>query len=95
MYISVERIGEFCNPNSVQYFHCVIQSDLNPVMLSKYLIQSGLYQKNHLIQHFTAVINTSWISISDPVPSEISDLLLFLSYFASQSKRIKFGNYFF
>jgi len=26
---------------------------------------------------------------------EISDLLLFLRYFASQSKRMKFGNYFF
>jgi len=29
------------------------------------------------------------------VSSEISDLLLFLTDFASQSKRIKFGNYFF
>jgi len=29
-----------------------------------------------------------------PVSSEISDLLLFLSYFASQNKEIKFGNYF-
>ena len=27
--------------------------------------------------------------------SEISDLLLFISYFASQSKGIKFGDYFF
>jgi len=27
--------------------------------------------------------------------SEISDLLLFVSYFASQSKGIKFGDYFF
>jgi len=26
---------------------------------------------------------------------EISDLLLFFNYFAGQSKRIKFGNYFF
>jgi len=26
---------------------------------------------------------------------EISDLLLFVSYFAGQNKRIKFGNYFF
>jgi len=26
---------------------------------------------------------------------EISDLLLFFSYFASESKRTKFGNYFF
>jgi len=31
----------------------------------------------------------------DPVWSKISDLLLFLSYFASQNKEIKFGNYFF
>ena len=29
-----------------------------------------------------------------PVSSEISDLLLFLSYFASQNKEIKSGNYF-
>ena len=31
----------------------------------------------------------------DPVSSEISDLLLFFSYFASQNKEIKSGNYFF
>jgi len=30
-----------------------------------------------------------------PVSSEISDLLLFVSYFASKNKKIKFGNYFF
>jgi len=30
-----------------------------------------------------------------PMPSEISDLLLFVSYFASQNEEIKFGNYFF
>jgi len=30
-----------------------------------------------------------------PVSSEISDLYLFVSYFASQNKEIKFGNYFF
>jgi len=30
-----------------------------------------------------------------PVSSEIADLLLFVSYFASQSKGIKFGDYFF
>jgi len=30
-----------------------------------------------------------------PVSSEISDLLLFVSYFASQSKGINFGDYFF
>jgi len=42
---SVERIGDFCDPNPAQYFQCVIQSDPNPVALSKYLIQSGLYPK--------------------------------------------------
>ena len=30
-----------------------------------------------------------------PMSSEISDLLLFVSYFASQSKGIRFGDYFF
>jgi len=30
-----------------------------------------------------------------PVSSEISELLLFFSYFASESKGMKFGNYFF
>jgi len=44
---SVERIGGFCNPHPVQYFHCVIQFDPNPVDLSKYLIQSGLYPKKN------------------------------------------------
>jgi len=29
-----------------------------------------------------------------PVSSKMSDLLLFVSYFASQSKGIKFGDYF-
>ena len=29
-----------------------------------------------------------------PMSSEISDLLLFVSYFASQSQGIKFGDYF-
>jgi len=43
---SVEQIGEFCNPNPVQNFHRVIQSDPNLVDLSRYLIQSGLYPKN-------------------------------------------------
>jgi len=35
--------------------------------------------------------------VSSEVPDlfEISDLLLFVSYFASQSKGIKFGDYFF
>jgi len=31
----------------------------------------------------------------DPVSSEISDLILFFSYFASQNKEIMLGNYFF
>jgi len=49
--INVERIGDFCNPNPVQYFHCEMQSEPNPVVLSKYLILSGFNP----------------ISISDPV----------------------------
>ena len=32
---------------------------------------------------------------TDQLSSEISDLLLFVSYFTSQSEGIKFGNYFF
>jgi len=65
--ISVEQIGDFCNPNPVQNFHWVIRSDPNPVDLSKYLIQSSLYPKNSLIKHYTAVMNAVWISTSDPV----------------------------
>ena len=42
----VERIDDFWDPHLVQYFHCGIQSDPNPVAPSKYLIQSGLYPKN-------------------------------------------------
>ena len=45
VWTSVERIVDFCVPNPVQYFQCVIQSDPNPVALSKYFIQSGLYPK--------------------------------------------------
>ena len=55
---SVEHIRDFCNPNPVQNFHWVIRSDPNPVDVSKYLIQSGLYRKNPLVKHYTAVINT-------------------------------------
>jgi len=62
---SVEQIGDFCNPNPAQNFHGVIQADPNPVDVSKYSIQSGLYPKKALIKHFTAVINAVWIS--DPV----------------------------
>jgi len=36
----------------------------------------------------------TWIGL-DPVASEISDLLLFIIYFALQSRVIKFGDYFF
>jgi len=53
----VERIEVFCDPNPDQYFHCVIQYDPNSVALSKYLIQSGLYLKQTLIKHSTAVFN--------------------------------------
>jgi len=35
------------------------------------------------------------VNFCSPVSSEISDLLFFVSYFASQSKGIKFGDYFF
>jgi len=47
LFNSVEWIGDFCDPNLVQYFHCVIQSDSNPVVISKYLIQSGLYPEKN------------------------------------------------
>jgi len=46
---SVEWIGDFCHPNPVQYFHCVVQPDPYPVVQLKYLLkyfQSGLYPKN-------------------------------------------------
>ena len=42
---SVQQIGDFWNPNPVQNFLLVIRSDPNPVDMSKYLIQSGLYPK--------------------------------------------------
>ena len=45
---SVEQIGDFWNRNPVQNFLSVIRSDPNPVDLSKYLIQSGLYLKKKL-----------------------------------------------
>ena len=51
----------------IQYFNCVIQSDPNPVVLYKYLIQSSWYPKEPVIKHLTAVINADWIFISDPV----------------------------
>jgi len=64
---SVERMEAFCDTNPVQYLHCVIQSDPNSVVLLKCLIQSGLNPKIPLIEHLTGVINTVWISVSDPV----------------------------
>ena len=76
--VSVEQIGDFCNPKPVQNFYRVIQSDHNPVYLSKYLIQSGLYPKNPLIKNYTAVINnnhprinvTSQLFVKKSNPSE-------------------------
>jgi len=53
----VERIEDFCAPNPVQYFQCLIHSDPNPEALSNYFIQSGLHPKNPLIEQFTARIN--------------------------------------
>jgi len=49
IYRSVEPIEDFCDPNPVQYFQCVIQSNTSPVTLSKYFIQTGLYPENPLI----------------------------------------------
>jgi len=49
LHTSVEQIEDFCDPNPVQYFQCRIQSDPNPVALSKYLIQSGLYPKKNFV----------------------------------------------
>jgi len=60
----LERIGDFYNLNPVQYFYCVIQSDPDSVLLSKYLIQYGLYKKKQtLIKYLTAVLKAVWISI--------------------------------
>ena len=67
MLTGVEQTGDFRNPNPVQNFHWVIRSDPDPLDLSKYLMQSGLYPKKTLIKPFTAVINAVWISKSDPV----------------------------
>ena len=64
---SVDRIGDFCNPFPVQYFHCVIQSDPIPVVPSNILSDSGLYPKKALIEHLNAVINEVCISTSEPV----------------------------
>jgi len=51
----------------IQYFYYVVQSDPNPIVLSKYLIRSGLCPKKTLIKHLTALINAVWMSRSDPV----------------------------
>ena len=61
----VERIEDFCYPKPFQNFHCVTQSNPYPVVLSKYMIQSGLYSVKTLIKHLNAVINEGWISITD------------------------------
>jgi len=54
VHVSVERIEDFCNPNPVQFFQCVIQSDPHPVALSKYLIQSDLKRFFQIpVQHGT------------------------------------------
>jgi len=46
VHLTPEPIEDFCDPNPVQYFQCVIQSDPNPAAPSKHLIQSGLYPQN-------------------------------------------------
>jgi len=46
VHLTLEPIEDFCDPNPVQYFQCVIQSDPNPAAPSKHLIQSGLYPQN-------------------------------------------------
>ena len=43
---SVEPIGDFCHPNPVKYFHCVIQSDPIPVDVSKYFSNPVYIRKN-------------------------------------------------
>jgi len=43
--VTVEQIGDFWDPNPVKIFFSIIRSDPNPVGLSKYLIQCGLYPK--------------------------------------------------
>jgi len=45
LHSSVELIRDFCNPNPVQYFYFLVQSDPNSMVLSKYLIPSSLYPK--------------------------------------------------
>ena len=64
---SVERIEEICNPNPVPNFQCVIRSD--PIRYYCLNIWSNPVDiwKKPLIKHLTAVINTVWISVSDPV----------------------------
>ena len=66
-YLVVLNKLEILQPNPVQNIYWVIRSDINPVDLSRYSIQSGLYPEETLIKHHTAVIKPVWISISDPV----------------------------
>ena len=74
---SVEQIGDFCNPNPVQNFHWVIRSNPNPVDLSNYLIQSGLYLKN------------LWLSIMLQWSTQFGyPYLLRLSFFEIQSNPV-------
>jgi len=42
-YISVELIKDFCDPQAVHHFYCVVQSHSNPIALFKYLIRSEEY----------------------------------------------------
>jgi len=44
---------------------------------------------------FSAVLTAEDHPICNPVSSEISDLLLLVSYFTSQNRETKFDNYFF
>jgi len=59
-------IGSTLVLNGSDIFAVLIQYDSNPVVLLKYLIQSGFYPKKTVIKHFIAVINVVGISIFDP-----------------------------
>ena len=68
LVVSVKKIGDFCNPHPVQNFHWVIRSDLNPVNLSKYFVQAGLYPKKLWQFGYPYLIRLSFFEIqSDPV----------------------------
>jgi len=76
------RMGNF-TWNRFPIKNLLIDSLLTPIVESTYL-------KRPENVHFGLPVSSE---ISDLC--EISDLLLFLSYFTSQNKEIKFGNYFF